>query len=304
METTVYGDLLFLINAGMDALCFKLTARLLRRPLRRGRLILGSALGGVYAVAALLPEFSPWAAILTDLLACLCICLPVFFRREDGWRHFFPAVGVYLAVSMILGGIMTGLYNLLNRTGLCGVLEAAGEDGPTAWLFLLLAFSGGGIALLCGKLFRRAGALSDCRVRVTLRLDGRSAELNGLIDSGNLLRDPLTGAAVIPVSRQAVERLLPPALLDAVKNGSPASLTGTPEARRVRLIPAATAAGETLLLALRVDEVTITRTESAEDKRRKDPPSAVYRDLLIAPTELPDGGKPSPQALLPAELAP
>ena len=42
MTTDVYGDILFLINAGMDCLSCLLTARLLRRHIRGGRLALAS----------------------------------------------------------------------------------------------------------------------------------------------------------------------------------------------------------------------------------------------------------------------
>lgn len=66
MTTDVYGDILFLINAGMDCLSCLLTARLLRRHIRGGRLALASLLGGVYAVAALFVNVGRAAALALD----------------------------------------------------------------------------------------------------------------------------------------------------------------------------------------------------------------------------------------------
>ena len=307
MVTEVYGDLLFFINAGMDCLCFQLTARLLRRRISRGRLVIGSVLGGLYAVLALLPTCGHTMALILDLCACVLICLPVFMDKQGGWRQFFPAVGVYLAVSMLLGGVMTGLYNLFNRTGLPGWLSSAGDDGPTVWIFALLALIGGGVTLLCGRLFRRTGAVTPCRV--TVGLNGQTVTLDGLVDSGNLLHDPVSGLPVIPVEREAVRAILSPALFrlcaDRTAGNTPGGtgiegMSGSPDARRIRLIPTATATGQSMMIALRVDAVELTLANKSGKGEH-----TVKADALIAPTGLPRGGDPtrSPQALVPSELA-
>lgn len=295
----VYVDLLFLINAGMDCLCFLLTARLLRRRVVPWRLLLGCVLGGLYAVLALFPDVGRAAALVIDLCVCALLCLTVFASRQDGLGTLFRTVGVYLLVSLALGGIMTGLFNLLNRAGCAGSLSAGGEDGPTAWLFALLALAGGAVSLWGGRLFRRTGTHQGCTV--TVEMNGRRAVLRGLVDTGNLLRDPLTGRPVIPVDRAAVRPLLSPALWDALEAQGHVGLADVPEGSRVRLIPAVTAAGDTLLVAVRPDAVSVSNGERNDACVHSDVP------VLIAPTSIPppagiseDGDRP--QALVPAEL--
>lgn len=297
MTTDVYADLLFLINAFMDCLCFLLTARLLRRRIRPWRLAVGCVLGGVYAVLALFPDVGRAAALVIDLCVCVLLCLTVFAERRDGLRALLPPVGVYLLVSLLLGGIMTGLYNLLNRAGCAGALSEGGDDGPTAWLFAVLALAGGAASLWGGRLFRRTGTRQTCTV--TIDMNGRTAVLRGFVDTGNLLRDPMTGRAVIPVDRDAVAPLLSPALSRALDTRSHADLSAAPEGSRVRLIPAATAAGEGLLVGIRPDAIYVTvdgQAGGASDAR-----------ALFAPTVIPvpsgigeDGIKP--EALVPSVL--
>ena len=53
MDREVYADLYFLVNASMDLLCMMITAAVLHRRAVRWRALLGAAIGGVYAVAAL-----------------------------------------------------------------------------------------------------------------------------------------------------------------------------------------------------------------------------------------------------------
>lgn len=286
MVVEVYADLLFLINAGMDGLCFCLTGKLLHRKLSLRRVLLGSLLGGVYAVLALLPDTGQATALCLDIGACLLMCALVFGGRgSGGWRRVLLAAGVYFLLSMVLGGIMTALYHLLNRAGLATRLPQ-GEDGPGSWLFLLLTAVGGVISLWGGRLFRRSATRLPCLVTVTL--EGRSATLEGMVDTGNLLREPVGGRVVICADRRGLAGILSPGLMSALE-GSPEGLASLSpsDARRVRVIPTGTATGSGLLYGFLPDAVTVTVEGQAGRQV----------DTVVAVTVLEDV-----QALVPSEL--
>ena len=87
-------------------------------------------------------------------------------------------------------------------------------------------------------------------------------------------------------------------LAACISEGStdPARLRALPEAARLRIIPAATATGHSLLIGIRPDRVTI---------RLPDAEGATEAVALIAPLELPEAGEagnPALQALIPAAL--
>ena len=298
MTTDVYGDILFLINAAMDCLCFLLTARLLRRRIHGGRLALASLLGGAYAVAALFVSVGRAMALVLDILSCILLCTLVFLpdKRSAGnrrWLSILPLSGVYLLVSFAMGGVMTGMYNLFNRAGCPEELADTGADGPTAWLFALLALLGGLLSLWGGRLFRRTG--SQQNAMLTVSLNGQSVTLSGLVDSGNLLTDPLDGKPVIPVKTDAIEALLSPSLVASLRSGDMPS-EQVPETHRLRLIPAVTATGHSLIIGIRPDRLVIRLPDAGRE-----------RDVvaLIAPLDLPEtGGADTPvtEALIPAIL--
>lgn len=284
----VYADLLFLINWGMDGLCLCLTGRLLHRPLRPLRLGVAAALGGVYAVLALLPEVGWGMALLWDVGVCVLMCGLAFGGRGTGGvGGLLSTAAVYTALSLGLGGIMTGLFNLANRAGLDRLLPA-GEEGLTAWLFALLAGVSGGVTLLWGRFLRRRTATRSCVL--TVEHGGKTLTLRGLVDTGNLLRDPVGGRPVICVSRRRLEGMLSPALSACLQGDVPADLPPE-EAAILRVIPAVTAAGETLLYGFRPHSVTL----SAEGRRGE----RVSRvDVILAAAD----GLTEADALVPAEL--
>lgn len=292
MEAEVYADLLFLINAGMDGLCLLLTGKLLHRRLKPGRVVIASILGGIYAVVVLFPDTGTGLSLLLDIAVCLSMCGIVFGGRGGGGgKGLLSSAGVYLLLSMALGGIMTGLYHLLNRAGAADILPflTEGSDGPTSWLFLLLAIIGGGLSLWGGRMARRVRRVSFCTV--TVELDGKEATLRGMVDSGNLLRDPMSGRVVICAESATLSPILSPALRQVMGGAALHHATLSPsESKRIRVIPTATATGSGLLYGFVPDRVSLTN-EGDTHKREV--------DTLVAMTQIPTKGV---EALVPSEL--
>ncbi len=292
VEVDVYADLLFLINAGMDGLCLGMTARLLHRRPKAWRMIAASVLGGIYAVLALLPDIGQAAALAMDIGVCLLMCAVAFGERTRGAvRRLGGAAAVYVVLSMVLGGVMTAVFNLCNRAGLSEHIPS-GEDGLGAWVFALVTLLGSTMTLWGGRLFNRSRATVTCRV--TVEIDGRSAVWRGLVDTGNLLCDPLGGHPVICVAPASAADVLSPTLLAFVSAPVPdvATLHDEHEIRRLRFIPTKTATGSGLLPGLRPDRVLISPDGREEMSREVD---AV---LAFADLDKDDGI----EALVPGEL--
>ncbi len=296
---TVYADILFFINAGMDYLCFCLTARLLHRPLSLPRAAVGAAVGGVYAVLALLISAGRVASLFIDVGVCLLMCALVFGGRHTRVRGVLTCAGVYFLTSMILGGIMTALYSLGNRAGLAELLPS-GEDGLSTWLFALLALSGGIVTLWGGRIFHRSGSVRACRV--ILELDGHTVTLDGMVDSGNLLRDPVGGRPVIVLDRGAVAHSLPTELLSVIDGGNTFPTIPPAVAARwgIRFIPTATAAGQSMLTAFSPNRLTLTADTPRGE--RTAPSNALIAVTTLPPAKGTEGTRYG--ALVPSELIP
>lgn len=255
MEIEVYADLYFLVNASMDLLCLMITAALLHRGLQRWRALLASAIGGGYALAALLLGLGGVLGLACDLLAVTGICTVALYERGmRPWRLLQCAAADAL-VSMLLGGIMTVLFTWLNRLNL--PLEALRGDGLSAWIFALFAAVSGILTLKGGRFFGRANRTESATLEVTLL--GKRLLLRAMVDSGNLLRDPVSGRGVIVVERTRLEGLLPRELLEGNEWMKHPDL-----ASRVRLIPTQTATGEGMLLGIRPDRLRITDRDGTE----------------------------------------
>lgn len=283
MEQTVYVDLYFLINFSMDFLCFFLLSKLLSIPLPFWRTVAAAVIGGLYANLALFLPLSALPALFLDMAVCVLMCAVALLRRGEGRQLWIRAI-VYVAISMVLGGAMTALFHLFNRWQL--PTHIFGEDDLSVWGFALLAIVGGLVTHACGRFFSKRGARRHARISITLR--GRTCSLEALCDTGNLLREPISGKPCIVVDEKILRGVIPRDLLLAAMGSVPLSPALCERyAGRIRPLPATSATGTRMLLALRVDRVSVENKNGTSEV-----------DALIVPSPL--GG--TADALIPPEL--
>lgn len=254
MEQTVYIDLYFIINFAMDFLCFFLTSRLLSIREKLWRVLVASAFGGLYACIALFLPLGAFFGLVADICACALMSVTAYLRRGE-LRRIFSYALVYAAVSIVLGGFMSALFSLFNRIGLDRLLGSeADADGISVWIFALLAFISGLISVLGGRFFKRKSSRSLCSVR--LRDRGRSLEIKGLCDSGNLVCDPISARPCIITELRAIRSILRDSTYSAIESGN-VSAADAADMARMRVIPVNTVSGSDMMYALRLERIEI-----------------------------------------------
>ena len=244
---TVYLDTAFAVNGSVNYLLLLSAACLAGAPLRRGRFLLAAALGGLYAAASFVPAlaFLRTAGMKAVLLAVMALTAFGARRQTVKLALLFAAISAALAGAAMLAAQLLRLDPLLLPNGVFYPLRAR------AILFLAALCCG-----LCHLILSRVTAHSGQLIPLTIRLGPHAVPLTALLDTGNTLKDPLTGEPVLVVDAGVAARLLPDAGLNAAALADPAglfaSLSEQYPSDRFRLIPyraVGTASG--LLLAVR-----------------------------------------------------
>ena len=269
MQQEVYVDLLFLINFSMDYLCLYVCAKVLHRPRRLLKMLIAATVGGVYSVLSLLLVKGAALSIALDVGVCFIMCAIVFAEKQRPVSSTLLCSFLYVGISMMTGGCMTAIFNLLNRLDL--PLDHIEADGISTYLFAILAAVAGLISLRSGELLSHRASIKDCTVKIVIK--GVCAEYKGLCDSGNLVKDPISGKAVIVIDRDTLGKQMDLSAFDSFQQGKDTGL-------RIRMIPINTAGGRSYLLAFPPDRITVTY----DDKKGR--PYSTEPDALIAPSEI------------------
>lgn len=272
MVQEVYVDLYFLINTCMNFLALMITAALLHRKVNRWRAWLAAAAGGLWAAVALFSGVEGFWGLVFDAAVIFLMCAAVFFAKGSTVKILLKCTVIGVLTSMILGGVMTALYALLNRVRL--PLSEEQENGSSLLIFALIAALAGIATVQSGRFL----GLSKKSKYVTVNavLFGKSLTLCALVDTGNRLREPMSGRSVIVADRTRILEALPQSLSQALKNPSPDGwLSDRRYATHIRLVPTNTATGSGMLPAILPDKLTIS-----------DGKETYPADYLIAPAPL------------------
>lgn len=214
----VYLDRVFLLNLLLDYLLLLAAAQLSGRTLHRLRLLACAAGGGIYAVLTFLPGCGFLRTPLCQLAVGSIIALCAYGGRGRPALLFLLLSGGLAGFVLALGlwaGSPTGLLGRVYR-------------GEVSWPLLLGAALGFYVLLrlLLGQGARHGGGEL---LKITISVCGRKQTVTALHDTGNTLRDPVSGRPALVLERNAAEELWPPEVAAVLASPLP------PEEKMARL---------------------------------------------------------------------
>lgn len=249
---TVYLDGVWLINGFVDYLLLVVSGNLTASPIRRRRIFLAGALGGIYGVICLLPGWNFLGNLLWRIAAAGVMCLVAFGPGKLLVRQ--------VVVLFLLTAAFSGVVLLLTEVFSAPAAFVGGDVYYPISVGTLVLTAGGAYGAITWALGRMGHHGGDI-VPVKLTVGGKQAELTALRDTGNTLRDPITGAGVLVADHTILHKLLPK--LSRTDISEPQSLMAAinlcyPDLRP-RLIPYKTVGvAHGMLVAIRPEEVKIS----------------------------------------------
>lgn len=188
----LYIDVLFLVNFMMDYILLLIVKRILKCSATHGSIFIG--------------------AIVGSLLTCLVVILPIPYAFVK-----FVLFHIFVNTCMIRVGLKIKTIPaflkaiiLLYAGGflLGGVMEHFRQYVREGSLFFLLAFVSYYIVLGIFKFISYIQRWNQTHYKVDLYLDNEVYQVEGLIDTGNGLRDPISGQPISVLERGKAKELL------------------------------------------------------------------------------------------------
>ena len=200
----VYGDILFVENFITGSVLLYLTAVIFRVDLHRKkrllRFVCGSMMCGGIAFVLFLPVGMPWNIALEGAFAVL-VCLVVFGRRGVLLR-----AAAFAALTCFLGGMTMALLLAFGHTGMYapgGIYTGDLKAGALALFLGASVFAVRRILAFVDRMkFYREHVFS-----VKIRIGSWEQTIEAFLDTGNGLRDPVSGKSVAVASSLLWQKL-------------------------------------------------------------------------------------------------
>ena len=197
----IYLDVLFLSNLTFNILSLYITSHFTSTKLRPFLAMLGAIIASLAGVWLLVFCQSLWLFIPVAIISfALLLC----FSFSTTGARALARQGILLLFSLFLCGALAH-YFLLFGIRLFGVVEESGRDGK-ALLFAGISILTGFILSMSSKALKRQNQKKT--IIAEIRLAGKAVKCVCLVDSGNLLKDPMDGKPVLLLSQEVADQLI------------------------------------------------------------------------------------------------
>ena len=249
--TTLYVDVYFFINFTVDILALYFSALLYKLPTSALRLLLSGIIGATYAVLGVLLFDN--SILMLPVSALILICMVLIMSHGVGIFRKLKYGIIFLFFQIIIGGLVYYAYSALDKIELLrGFVESKNENKKLLLFSLIILLSIGALKLLLSCF---GSAAAEKSITLFVMHDGKTNQLDALVDSGNLAVDPFDKTPVMLVGSALGGKIFGDLFKDS---GSIEELTPTLK-KRIRIIPVSLGNQRKILYGMKPDGVYIEK---------------------------------------------
>lgn len=266
---TVYLDIVFLENILMNYIIVFATGVVIKNECKKLRLLIASVIGAIYTIVMYLEIIPIYSNFIMKFILSIVITYIAF--NPKSLKKLIKNLIIFYLVSFVFGGCVFALMYFLKpqmaqiRNGVfvgAYPLKIALVGGIISFIIIQISF----------KLVKSKLSKKDMIYDIEVTLDNKSAKIKALLDTGNLLKDPITGYPVIVVEKASLRNIIPSNILnnsEKIIGGDISELICDSEfsktISRFRVIPFSSLGKQNgLLLGIKPDSVNIKLDEKTE----------------------------------------
>ena len=250
---TVYIDVYFLVNLTVDILACYFAIKVTRVRSSVARIIIIGAIGGTLAVLILALSLG-FSAVFVSSLLYLILSARLVSSRSSAIRRI-RFILTFVIGQIFIGGAVYFIHGALDkyRDVLFEGISDGFENRP-AILFSLIILLLIGVFRLIMLLFANHASAQVANLGVTI--GDIYFECEALIDSGNLVRDPMNLTPVLFIKSDLAKKYLPTNIVEL----SDIDMLDKGLRKRIRLIPVSFGDRTRVLTGVRADYVCLLGT--------------------------------------------
>lgn len=199
----IYGEFLFLENFITGALLLALTAFLFGKKIRKLRLVVGAVICGAAGFTIFAPISGIAAIIMRTGIAAAAVYIGIGAGCLD---KFIKTAGMFLALTLLSGG---GVMALMLRNGIPSLSGSGAFYIPPITYINLICF---GIITFTFT-YWIVTIIKKLKLKNTLcgtaevKIGDERIEFSAMIDTGNYLKEPMSGRPVILIGERAAVKI-------------------------------------------------------------------------------------------------
>ncbi len=258
---TVYVDIVLIENIAMNYIILLASSLISKKKINFFKIFVSSFIGGIYSIVNYVLEVSMFVNILFKVFISFVMIKIAF--ESNSFKNFFKQLMIFYLVSFTLGGTSFMLLFFVNPKAI--IFEKGHLIGTYP---IKIAILGGVVGFtiisVVNNLIRKKLENQICEIEIYY--NGKTKKLKTFIDSGNLLKEPISMADVIIVEKESLIDIVDYNFLnniDKILNGKMLSDGIDFTKNKIKLIPFSSLGNENgMLIGFKPDYIKIYSDET------------------------------------------
>lgn len=212
---TIYIDVVFIENLIMNYIILFATSIIIKVKVKHIRLILASSLGAIYSIIAYMSILEMYSSVILKII--LSVIIVYIAYNPQNVKNMWKYLVIFYMTSFVFGGAAFALIyivkpqDILMKNGLfLGTYPL-----KTIILGAIVAFI---VIVTSFKLVKSKISKKDMFCTIKININKVEIETKAMIDTGNLLKEPISNTPVIVVEHTLLYDCMPKEILNNLEN--------------------------------------------------------------------------------------
>lgn len=267
---TIYIDVVLIENLIMNFIILLATGLILKEEIKVVRLLFSSLLGAIYSVVSYMSILEIYSSMILKIILSIVMIYIAF--NPQTMKKMWKDILIFYLTSFVFGGVAFALIyfvkpqEILMKNGLfLGTypLKTIILGAIIAFIIIMTAFT-----VVKSKITKK-----DMFCEIEIQLNGKNIETTAMIDTGNLLKEPITNTPVIVVEHTLLYDCIPKEILNHLEELLGGDFEEIPEnikeeyRTKLKFIPFSSLGKQNgMLLGIRADAIKIKGNDKEEKK--------------------------------------
>lgn len=229
------------------------------------RILISSVIGSIYSIILYTTEMKIYSSIISKIILSIIMTYVAF--NPQNVKKMWKQILIFYLTSFVFGGVALYLIYFLKPQ------DILMKNGMYAGEYVLKVIMLGGIVAfvvikISLKIIKTKINPKDMYCKIKVKLNDKKIETTAMIDTGNLVKEPITNTPVIIVESSLLYEILPKEILNNLEEVLSGNLSNIPEEvqekyiSKMRCIPFKSLGKENgMLLGIKSDEIEVIKED-------------------------------------------
>ena len=267
---TIYIDVIIVENLIMNYIILYATGTISKVKISYLRIFCSSLIGAIYAITEYTFKLNIYSNIIIKTILSVIIIYVAF--NPQNIKKMCKQLIIFYVTTFTFGGIATYLIYVLKPQNI--IIKNGMYVGTYVLKVIFIgAIIGTIILFIAFKQVKNKITKKDMICKIKIKINGKEKTLDEMVDTGNMLKEPITGTPVAVVERTSLYDLLPKEILNNTESILGGDFKNIPEdikreyIPKLKIIPFASLGKQNgMLVGIKPEKIEIINEQTEENK--------------------------------------